>query len=157
MVDGDGGKWRTGQPIRIGAPGFFKNAFVKSVTSNADHTATVTLDQNLEVPVGAKVSNPLWNGQSFKVLNCHIGFTRSRGIVVKADEGLIQGNVITDCGLSGVSAGPGGFFCACGIRFESAASISAGDVRRKRATTTRFSMKLRGMVLLIPWQGLRVG
>jgi hypothetical protein len=106
VVDGDGGKLRSGQPIRIGAPGFFKNAFVKFVAPNTDHTATVTLDQDLGVPVGAKVSNPLWNGQSFKVLNCHIGFTRSRGILVKADEGLIQGNVITDCGASGVSAGP---------------------------------------------------
>jgi hypothetical protein len=35
-----------------------------------------------------------------------LGNTRSRGILVKADDGLIQGCVIEGCGMSAVSIGP---------------------------------------------------
>jgi hypothetical protein len=106
VVDQDGGNLKADQPIRIGAPGFFENGFVKSIHPNGDHTVTVTLDRILNVPVGARVGNPLFNGQSFKVLGCHIGGTRSRGILVKADSGLIANNVIGGCGMSGISVGP---------------------------------------------------
>jgi hypothetical protein len=106
VVDQDGMQFKVEQPIRIGTKGYFANGYVKSITLNPDRTATITLDKDYGVPVGAMAGNPLRNGQSFKILNCNLGFTRSRGILVKADEGLIQGNSITECGMSALSAGP---------------------------------------------------
>jgi hypothetical protein len=106
VVNKDGGKLGKGQPIRIGAKGFFADAMIIGRTIHNDHTVTFTLDRSLNVPVGAMVGNPLKNGQGFKVIGCHVGNTRSRGMLVKGDGGLIENNTIEGCGMSGVSAGP---------------------------------------------------
>ena len=54
----------------------------------------------------SKASNPRHNGAGFKILNCTLGNTRSRGILIKADHGLIEGNTISGCGMSAISIGP---------------------------------------------------
>lgn len=100
-LDGTGAGLSANQPVRIGnSSGFYADANCTAIDGN-----TLTLDRDLAVPVGAKVSNPLTNGQGYKIVNCQIGGTRSRGILVKADNGLIQGNLIAHCG-SGISSGP---------------------------------------------------
>ena len=105
-LGGDGGL-KVGQPARIsGDKGFFGEATVIALKDNGDKTWTVTLDRDLAVPPNAKVSNPLRDGAGYKIIGCRLGDTRSRGILAKADGGLIKGNVIEGCGQAAVSLGP---------------------------------------------------
>ena len=77
-----------------------------AIKDNGDNTTTVTLDKDYGVPASAKMSNPRADGAGYKIINCHLGSTRSRGILAKADGGLIKGNVLEHCGMSAVSLGP---------------------------------------------------
>ncbi len=86
--------------------GFFAQAIVAAARGNADGTTAVILTTDLAIPVGAKFSNPLMDGAGYRIIGCHLGDTRSRGILAKADNGLIENNVISHCGMSGVSLGP---------------------------------------------------
>ena len=52
------------------------------------------------------MSNPLRDGAGYKIIGCRLGNTRSRGLLLKSDNGLVQGNVIEGCGMSAVSRGP---------------------------------------------------
>ena len=105
-LDSDGGLV-VGQTARISdQKGFFGEATVTALRDNGDKTWTATLDKDLGVPVGAKLNNPRRNGSGFKIIGCRLGRTRSRGILVKADDGIIQNNVIEGCGQAAVSLGP---------------------------------------------------
>ena len=96
-----------GQPARIsGDKGFFGEAAVIALKDNGDKTWTATLDRDLGVPPGAKVSNPLRNGAGYKIIGCRLGDTRSRGILAKADGGVIKNNIIEGCGQAAISLGP---------------------------------------------------
>ncbi len=106
VVDKDGGHLAVGQPIRIGAKDLIVDAKVTSIQPAGNHTVRVEIDKPISVPVGAMVGNPLWNGAGFRVIGCHLGNTRSRGMLVKGDAGIITNNIISACGMSGVSAGP---------------------------------------------------
>ncbi len=96
--------------------GFFAQAVCAAVSPQSDGTVQITLDHNLDVPIdvseksdkrkGTKASDPANCGRGYKILRCRLGDTRSRGILVKADDGLIQGCTISGCGMSGVSIGP---------------------------------------------------
>lgn len=106
-LEGGVGALVIGQPVRISDnKGFYAEGAVTALKVNGDRTTTVTLDKDLHVPAGAKLSNPLRDGAGYKIVNCHLGRTRSRGILVKADNGLIANNVIEGCGMSAVSVGP---------------------------------------------------
>lgn len=105
-LGGDGGL-KVGQPARIsGDKGFFGEAAVIALKDNGDKTWTATLDRDLGVPPGAKVSNPLRNGAGYKIIGCRLGDTRSRGILAKADGGVIKNNIIEGCGQAAISLGP---------------------------------------------------
>jgi len=107
---------KVGDPLRIAnMKGFFGVATATAVQPVANGEIQVKLDHDLQVPIdwaetdphkGTKVSNPLHCGQGYKILRCQLGDTRSRGILVKADNGLIDGCTIRGCGMSGVSIGP---------------------------------------------------
>ncbi len=71
-----------------------------------DTLSLITLAQQLKVPVGSYVTNPLRCGSGYKILNCRIGDTRSRGMLLKGSDGLVRGNVIRGCGMAGISIGP---------------------------------------------------
>jgi len=104
---GSDGGLKVGQPARIsGEKGFFGEATVIALKDNGDKTWTVTLDRDLGVPPNAKVSNPLRDGAGYKIIGCRLGNTRSRGILVKADGGIIRNNIIEGCGQAAVSLGP---------------------------------------------------
>ncbi len=105
-LEGDGGL-AVGQPARISDEhGFFGEAVVTALKDNGDKTWTATLDRDLAVPPGAKVSNPFKDGAAYKIIGCRLGNTRSRGILAKADGGLIQNNTIEGCGQAAISLGP---------------------------------------------------
>jgi hypothetical protein len=106
-VKGGAGEMVVGQPIRVSdQKGFYGQANVTAIKDNGDGTTTATLDQSLDIPTDAKLSNPLQNGAGYKIIGCQIGDTRSRGILAKADNGVIKNNRIIGCGMSAVSLGP---------------------------------------------------
>jgi len=106
-LEGGIGNLAAGQPVRISdTKGFYADGMVTALKENGDKTTTVTLDKDLNVPAGAKLSNPLRNGAGYKIVRCRLGRTRSRGILVKADNGLIADNIVEACGMSAVSIGP---------------------------------------------------
>lgn len=71
-----------------------------------DGLSTITLAKTLAVPVGAYVTNPLRCGSGYKVIDCRIGDTRSRGMLLKGSNGLVEGNIVRGCGMAGISIGP---------------------------------------------------
>ncbi len=89
-LDGRADQYAPNEPIRISdGKGFFEQATCLAVKRP-----------------GAKANNPHRCGRGFKVLRCHLGNTRSRGILVKGDDGLIDGCTIEGCGMSAISIGP---------------------------------------------------
>ena len=112
-----GGDPVVGDPLRISdTHGFFAEGKVTAAEPLPGGDVRVTLDQDLRVPIdhrqdnedklGTKANNPNRCGRGFKILRCQLGHTRSRGILVKADDGTISDCVIEGCGMSGVSIGP---------------------------------------------------
>ncbi len=96
-----------GGPIQISDDnGYFENAIVVAISPDKNGVSTVTLDSTLKVPVGAYVTNPNRCGSGYKIIDCQLGDTRSRGIIVKGSDGVIIGNVIRGCGMAGISIGP---------------------------------------------------
>ncbi len=96
-----------GQPIQISnKEGFFATGLVLAVQKNSDQTSTVILNHNLSVPVGSYVTNPDRCGQGYRVIDCLLGDTRSRGMLLKGSNGLVIGNTVRGCGMAGISIGP---------------------------------------------------
>lgn len=109
MVDGHADQYAPNEPVRISdGHGFFEQANCVAVNSaqGKGQPIEITLDRPLAVPAGAKANNPNRCGRGFKILRCHLGNTRSRGILVKGDDGLIDGCSIEGCGMSAISIGP---------------------------------------------------
>ena len=98
--------YAVGEPVRISNDkGFYLQAIVTALKDNNNGTSTLTLDTTETVPVNASMSNPLWDGHGYKIIGCRLGNTRSRGIIVKSDDGIIKDNVISHCGLA-IRIGP---------------------------------------------------
>ena len=106
-----------GDPLRISdTHGFFGEAVVIATGKLPNGDVRVTLNVDLHIPIdhaqdqeeklGTKANNPNRCGRGYKILRCRLGDTRSRGILVKADNGTIADCVIEGCGMSGVSIGP---------------------------------------------------
>ncbi len=109
LEKGNRGNFAVNEPVRISSDhGFFGQAKCVALRHlrTPENALELTLDQALGVPAGAKAGNPERCGKGFKILACTLGNTRSRGILVKADNGLIQGCTIEGCGMSAVSIGP---------------------------------------------------
>jgi len=109
VLDGHGDQYAPNEPIRISdGKGFFEQAtcLAVNVPQGQRQAVEITLDRPLEVPAGAKANNPNHCGRGFKILRCHLGNTRSRGILIKGDDGLIDGCTIEGCGMSAISIGP---------------------------------------------------
>ena len=98
-----------GEPVRISSSdGFFTQAACVALRKldEADGQLELTLDHPISVPAGSRAGNPGRCGRSYRIIDCSLGNTRSRGILVKADDGLIQGCTIEGCGMSAISIGP---------------------------------------------------
>lgn len=109
VLDGHAEQYAPNEPIRISdGKGFFEQATCVAVKSPQGNSRSVeiTLDRPLQIPAGAKANNPNHCGRGFKILRCRLGNTRSRGILIKADDGLIDGCTIDGCGMSAISIGP---------------------------------------------------
>ena len=106
LEKGTRGQFEIGQPVRISGSNGYYGEFTCTGLRNTPETLELTLDRESGAPEDSKASNPLHNGAGFKILNCTLGNCRSRGILVKADNGLIEGCTITGCGMSAISIGP---------------------------------------------------
>ena len=110
------GRPEVGEPLRITNPaGVFIQAVVQKI-SYPNNQVEVVLDRDVSIPqaqietsdpaAGTKASNPARSGQGYIVKRCTLGNTRGRGILAKADNGLIQDCTIENSAMSGVSLGP---------------------------------------------------
>ncbi|RYY62383.1 MAG: right-handed parallel beta-helix repeat-containing protein [Chitinophagaceae bacterium] len=91
----------------------------KAETGTSDHLRTelpaesrgmrifrLVLADQLSLPPGVLVSSLDMAGAGFRVVNNTIGFTRARGILVKASGGVISGNKIEGCELAAIVVAP---------------------------------------------------
>lgn len=67
-----------------------------AVTRNATQVYYVKLDRAVDLPVGSLIASANRVGNGFEVRDCTLGPLRSRGMVVKASDGIITGNIIID-------------------------------------------------------------
>lgn len=67
---------------------------------------TLTLEHALQADLGDLASSPEWDGCGFTVRNNVLGHSRGRGILVKASDGLIEGNRLEDITGGGICLGP---------------------------------------------------
>jgi hypothetical protein len=109
MEKGNPAGFAVNEPVRISSgDGFFAQATCLALRTldGPDRHLELTLDRILSTPIGAKAGNPERCGKSYNIIGCQLGNTRSRGILVKADNGLIEDCLIEGCGMSAVSIGP---------------------------------------------------
>ena len=108
LATGNKGGFVLGEPVRISSGNGFLGEFTCTglrVLKDQGELLELTLDRASGAPAEAKASNPRNNGAGFKILNCTLGNCRSRGILVKGDNGLIEGCTISGCGMSAISIG----------------------------------------------------
>ncbi|WP_197528338.1 right-handed parallel beta-helix repeat-containing protein [Aeoliella mucimassa] len=67
---------------------------------------TITLDSQVDIDRGGVVCPANRIGNGFAVKNCHFGFNRSRGILIKASNGEISGNRMEGCWMSAILVSP---------------------------------------------------
>jgi hypothetical protein len=65
-------------------------------TYKAPNVYDVAIDRSVDLPMGSLINSANRIGNGFEVRNCTIGSNRSRGILVKASNGIITGNTLTD-------------------------------------------------------------
>jgi len=109
LEEGNRGNFAIGEPVRFSSSnGFFGQAtcVAMRVLESPESYLELTIDKVIPVPNDSKAGNPEHNGKNFKIIDCRLGNTRSRGILVKGDNGLIKGCIIEGCGMSAISIGP---------------------------------------------------
>ena len=109
LEKGNRGGFAVGEPVRISSEDGYFGEFTCTAMRTLDHDGgllELSLNRESGAPPGARASNPRCDGAGYRILNCTLGNCRSRGILVKADNGLIQGCAISGCGMSAISIGP---------------------------------------------------
>jgi hypothetical protein len=107
LEKGNRGGFAVGEPVRISSKtGFFAQFNCIAMRTLEGGRLELTLDRDSGAPADSKASNPMHDGANFKIIHCTLGNCRSRGILVKADHGLIEDCTISGCGMSAVSIGP---------------------------------------------------
>ncbi len=82
------------QPSRYGA---FKDAL---------HYFTLTLDRPVNAPFDSLASDPAHSGAGFKIIGCTIRNHRARGMLLKADNGLVKNNTVDGSTIAGIVVSP---------------------------------------------------
>ena len=127
------------EPILIsGKTGPHQRAMVKAIGANADKTVKVTLDRAINPPGEGGIAWAPWRcGAGYRIARCKIGNTRSRGILVKADDGEIRDNVIADTRMAAVNIGPESYYKETGywgrIAIENNTIVNCGGYAYGRA------------------------
>ena len=104
-------RFEKGDPIRISdeKTHFYADATISDAKLVGD-SWQYTLDKPVQVQAGFLVSNPKKSGHGFKILNTTVRRNRARGMLLKADDGLIENCLVEDSTIAGivVSPEPGG-------------------------------------------------
>lgn len=66
----------------------------------------IELDRAVDLAAGSVIGSLNRMGNGFAILNSEFGNIRSRGILVKASDGLISGNSLVNCHLQGIKISP---------------------------------------------------
>ena len=64
------------------------------IAQSATRAFVVELDSDRDLPPGSAILSTRRMGSGFKIRNCTMGHNRARGLLIKASDGLIEGNVI---------------------------------------------------------------
>ena len=90
---------------------------VRPRTVTATEAWDITIDKNLKsykLPLGSLIASSDRIGNGFKVINSTIGPNRSRGILVKASQGLVKDNTLVDNWGMAIKASPEYFWLEAG-------------------------------------------
>jgi parallel beta-helix repeat protein len=67
---------------------------------------TITLDREVNIPMGGVICSANRIGNGFAVKGCTFGFNRSRGILITASHGEVSGNRMEGCEMSAILVAP---------------------------------------------------
>ena len=70
------------------------------------NTFRITLDREVDLPMGSAIASTSHMGNGFVVRGCNFGSNRSRGILVKASDGVIEGNVLAGNVMAAIMVAP---------------------------------------------------
>jgi hypothetical protein len=118
--------FRPGDPLRLFHPDLSPagEAIVKSIRSRDEYHNTrrsrrttladpttgpyteVTLDRSLDADFDYLASNPAASGSGYLILHNRIRNHRARGMLLKADNGLVEGNMIQGSSMGGIVLTP---------------------------------------------------
>ena len=107
----------TAQTVEPDAPlGEAEQAFFRKVNLHPETKARlvagqatcykVTLDRDVELPMGSAICSGNRVGNGFVVKDCDFGYNRSRGILIKASRGQVTGNKIVHAWMAAVLVSP---------------------------------------------------
>ena len=85
--------------------GFYADARVTQAQQVADGWQ-YTLDKPLDLKPGYQVANPARCGHGYKIIGTVIRRNRARGMLLKADDGLVENNLIEDSSIAGIVVTP---------------------------------------------------
>ena len=107
-----GAQWSWHDPIRLSDnQGHYQDAVVNGINGS-----TLTLDQTVLVAAGnggaiqSAASNPNRNCGGYKLINDTVRDNRARGMLVRGDNGLIQGCTLTNNSMPGILLGLEGVY-----------------------------------------------
>ena len=66
----------------------------------------IRLDRSVRLPYGSVIASIDRKGNGFAVINCTFGNNRSRGILIKASDGIIRGNRIENAHMQAIKIAP---------------------------------------------------
>ena len=66
----------------------------------------ITLDRNVDLPMGSVIASMLHMGNGFLVEGCSFGPNRSRGILIKASNGAVKNNTLDTCMGAAIKVAP---------------------------------------------------
>ena len=100
-------RFEKGDPIRISdeKSGYYADAAVTDAQLVGE-SWQYTLDKPVQVKAGFLVSNPKKSGHGFKILNTTVRRNRARGMLLKADDGLVENCLVEDSTIAGIVVSP---------------------------------------------------
>jgi hypothetical protein len=74
----------------------------------------LTLDRDVSLSLGSVIASRRRQGRGFTVADCDFGDTRSRGILIKASDGEVRGNRLSNCRMESIKVAPEFFWLESG-------------------------------------------
>ena len=91
----------------------------------------VTLDRAVDLPTGSLICSTRRVGNGFLVQDCDFSFNRSRGILIKASDGKVVGNTLTENWMHAIPVAPEYWWLEAGS--SSGVSVCGNVIKNCRA------------------------